>query len=291
VTAVAGAKRPSPRPPFAARPRELPVTAIRTLIRDPYAVYARSILRLRPLDPLLPEPDARLRGTALHKIVESFVGTRPDGEDPAAACARLLAVAERTLAEDIPWPSAQRFWLARIARIANHFVVAEETRAKAGRPMVLESGGKIKLDGLDFALTARPDRIDQLADGSVHIYDYKSGIPPTKKQQELFEKQMLLEAAMAERGAFTQIGPRLVSAVTYIQLGGEGAERTTDAAEGDFNGHWAGLLRLIRHYFDPKTGYTSRRAVFEAGRADDYDHLARFGEWQMSDAAMPEDVG
>ena len=38
------APRPAPRPPVDARPRELPVTAITRLIRDPYAVYARHIL-------------------------------------------------------------------------------------------------------------------------------------------------------------------------------------------------------------------------------------------------------
>ena len=33
----------------------LPVTGISRLIRDPYAIYARYILRLFPLDPLRPE--------------------------------------------------------------------------------------------------------------------------------------------------------------------------------------------------------------------------------------------
>ncbi|MGB3146986.1 MAG: double-strand break repair protein AddB, partial [Paracoccaceae bacterium] len=41
VDAAAPAPRPSPRPPVAARPRELPVTAIRQLIRDPYEIYAK----------------------------------------------------------------------------------------------------------------------------------------------------------------------------------------------------------------------------------------------------------
>ncbi|MEO1285873.1 MAG: double-strand break repair protein AddB, partial [Pseudomonadota bacterium] len=42
------AKRPSPRPPVSARPRQLSVTQIQKLIRDPYAIYARHVLRLRP---------------------------------------------------------------------------------------------------------------------------------------------------------------------------------------------------------------------------------------------------
>ena len=39
--------KPRPRPPLAARPRQLSVTRIETLIRDPYAIYARHVLKLR----------------------------------------------------------------------------------------------------------------------------------------------------------------------------------------------------------------------------------------------------
>ena len=289
--AVPPALRPAPRPPVGARPQELAVTAITSLIRDPYAVYARYILRLRPLDPLLPEPDARLRGKVLHEIFEGFARERPADETLADARQRLLATAERILTAEIPWPSAQRFWLARVARIADRFVAAEAARAARGVPAMLETSGAIMLEALDFRLTARPDRIDLLEDGTLHIYDYKSGEPPTKKQQEHFDKQLLLEAAMAERGAFAALGATTVSAATYIQLGGAGKEVTTPRDTGGFDDHWAGLQRLIGHYLRPENGYPSRRAVFEAAREGDYDHLARFGEWQMGDAPSPQDVG
>ena len=285
------ARRPAPRPPLATRPSELPVTAISALIRDPYAIYARYILRLRPLDPLLPEPDARLRGMVLHEIFEQFVCNRADSESLSDARTRLLALAEQILQAEIPWASAQRLWLARIAKFADRFVADEHARAARGVPAVLETTGAINLDGLNFRLTARPDRIDLLDDGTVHIFDYKSGEPPSKKKQKHFEKQLLLEAAMAERGAFAALGPNTVSAVSYIQLGGEGKEETTRRDVGEFDQHWIGLQRLIRHYLRHENGFPSRRAVFEARRDGDYDHLARFGEWQMSDTPEPQDVG
>mgnify|MGYP003640710373 FL=1 len=40
--------RPAPKPPVSARPQRLSVTQIETWMRDPYAIYARHILRLRP---------------------------------------------------------------------------------------------------------------------------------------------------------------------------------------------------------------------------------------------------
>ncbi len=41
---------PDPRPDLGLRPRELSATNIELLIRDPYAVFAKHILKLKPLD-------------------------------------------------------------------------------------------------------------------------------------------------------------------------------------------------------------------------------------------------
>jgi ATP-dependent helicase/nuclease subunit B len=288
---VPPAPRPAPRPPVGARPGSLAVTGISTLIRDPYAIYARHILRLYPLDPLSGRPDARMRGETLHDIVARFVRERPSGETVAEAKARLLAVTGSVLADQVPWPSAQRLWRMRIARIAPAFVAAESLRATRGVPAIIEEKGSVPLEGVAFTLTARPDRIDLLSDGRVHIYDYKSGTPPSSKQQRTFDKQLLLEAAMAERGAFAALGPRGVEGATYIQLGGEGKEAVVPIDRDILAEAWASLHRLIGAFARRTTGYTSRRAVFGTLAAGDYDHLARFGEWEMASPSTPEDVG
>ncbi|HHC29913.1 MAG TPA: double-strand break repair protein AddB, partial [Rhodobacterales bacterium] len=90
---VAPAPRPSPQPPVTARPTQLSVTQITKLVRDPYAIYANKILRLRPLNPLAQTPDASWRGTILHRIMERFVAETPPEEAPADGKARLMALA------------------------------------------------------------------------------------------------------------------------------------------------------------------------------------------------------
>lgn len=282
------ATRPSPQPPVDARPRELPVTAIKKLIRDPYAVYAERILRLRALDPLRPEPDPRERGQVLHLIVERFVKGRPVAETLDAAVSRLMQIAEETVAAEVPWPSAQRLWLARIGRIAAKFAADEAQRAERGRPAVIEKKGSIALQNVAFTLTAKPDRIDILEDGSAHIFDYKSGVPPKKPEVLHFDKQLLLEAAMAERGAFEQIGPRHVHAMTYVRLGGEG--ETVDIATDDetVDEVWQKFEALMARYLRADQGYTSRRAMQKSEDRGDFDHLARYGEWELSAEPKPE---
>ena len=74
-----------------------------------------------------------------------------------------------------------------------------------GTPVLVEEKGQIAV-GNGFTLFGTPDRIDLLPDGRLHLIDYKTGTPPTEAQQESFEKQLLLAAAMAERGGFAELG-------------------------------------------------------------------------------------
>jgi len=285
---VPAAPRPAPRPPLAVRPRELPVTAIKTLIRDPYAIYAKYILRLRPLDPLRHTPDALTRGSVLHAILERFV-TERGPETLAEARVRLLRVADTVLAEQAPWPAARLLWRARLDRAADTFLAREA--GSDGQPILIETKGGIALPALDFRLTAKPDRIDAYPDGSLHILDYKTGTPPTAKEQKHFDKQLLLEAAMAERGAFDTIGARQVARISYIGLNTAAKVESTEITPELLAQVWDDLHSLIGQYLSPLQGYASRRAVFKARFPGDYDHLARFGEWDMTDRPVPEDVG
>ncbi|SEN55899.1 double-strand break repair protein AddB [Pseudorhodobacter antarcticus] len=286
---VPTARRPAPRPPVSARPAKLAVTGIKTLLRDPYAIYARHILRLFRLNLLRPSPDALLRGSVLHLVLETFTRTRPENEQRDAARTRLLAIAETVLTAEVPWPAARALWLSRLHRAADFFLGVEA--ALGGTPVVIEERGAVQLTGLPFTLTAIPDRIDMLPDGRVHIFDYKTGTPPSKDQQKFFDKQLVLEAAMATRGAFSALqGPREVAGVTYIGLGSTPKQDSSTPDDTVLGQVWEELHHLIREYMDPARGYVSRRAMHGERFAGDYDHLARFGEWEMTDDPVPEDM-
>ncbi len=84
---------PAPRPPVETRPRRLSVTEIETWLRDPYAIYARHVLKLRPLDPLDAPIGPMERGTALHRVLELYKQRFP-GAPPHDAVAQLMALAD-----------------------------------------------------------------------------------------------------------------------------------------------------------------------------------------------------
>jgi RecB family exonuclease len=282
--ALPAAGRPSPQPPFAHRPRELALTRIATLIRNPYEIYARYILQLRKLDPLHRGPDARLRGSTLHKILETFVRARP-GIASGTEKERLLAIADEVLQQEVSWPAARMLWRARLERAADFFLSVDG--ADGGIPVSLEEAGRLRLADLDFSLWGIPDRIDLLPDGRLHIIDYKTGTPPTSEQQSKFDKQLLLAACMAERGGFDPLGPTEVARISYIGLGSQPKVVSTRITAEITAETWDSLNRLIARYMQPQTGYTARRAMFETNYPGDYDHLSRFGEWEMTDPAQP----
>ena len=282
------ARRPAPQPPLAARPHELTLSQIGTLIRDPYAIYARSVLGLKPLDPLRAPPDPRDRGTAFHSILERFVRERPAAEPLPAARLRLLALAQAVLVDLVPFPAARTLWLARLDRAADHFL--RQDGKAGGETLLVETKGRLQLTA-GFQLSGTPDRIDRLADGRLHLIDYKTGAPPTEPQQARYEKQLLLAAALAERGGFADFGPQEVAKITYIGLGsGEKAVETAMTPE-ILDVVWTGMIRLIARYQTRAQGFVARRAKFDEAQPGDYDHLSRFGEWQTSDQAVAEPVG
>lgn len=281
------ARRPSPCPPTDARPTQLSVTQIKTLIRDPYAIYGRNILGLKALDPLAHTPDAPLRGTIVHKVLERFV---KQGIDPSDSGARdaLLNIAREVLDDQCPWPAMRALWFARIADFTPHFLVEEQKRRAFSANIDTEMHGSLKLANLPFTLTGTADRIDKSNDGEALIYDYKTGKAPSKKQQKHFDKQLLLEAAMVEQGAFKAVGAIRTQAAIYIGLGGDLKDQPAPLNEETPSETLVKFAGLIAKWMDPKKGYTSRSANETLTFQGDYDHLARYGEWDETDDPISE---
>ncbi len=291
VTRTPSAQRPSPRPPVAARPRKLSVTEIKHLIRDPYAIYAKHTLDLRPINPLVQSPDAPMRGVILHEVMEAFV--RDTVADPDLLTkSHLLDVARQVLEREAPWPAARAMWLARIERIADWFIDREVLRQQTATPVAFEDAamGQHELADIGFTIFGFADRIDVTDQGTARVYDYKTGTPPTPKEQQFFDKQLLIEAALVEQGGFKEVPAMPVAEATYIGVGATPKEVRAPLDDEPPAEVLAGLRTLIATYLQAYQGFTSRRMVKTEDFAGDYDQLARFGEWDASDDAVPEDL-
>jgi ATP-dependent helicase/nuclease subunit B len=277
---------PRPTPPHEARPKRYSVTEIETLIRDPYAIYARRILGLELLDPLDDDIGAADRGSIIHKALENFTRAFP-GALPENALAELTRIGRETFAEILDRPGVAAFWWPRFLRVAQWMLEWEGENRPHAREIHAELRGEIEVETGRGAvrLVAKADRIDRLKDGSLRILDYKTGQPPSEAQvKQGLSPQLPLEAAMAARGAFKELGEAITSELLYLRLSGgdpAGEEKVlaSDAALLAEES-WKNLLRLLQQF--ETAPYLSRpRPMFEV-RFGDYDHLARVKEWSAS---------
>lgn len=283
------AKRPAPRPPVEARPKRLRVTDISTLNRDPYALYARLVLRLDALNPLEMSADARLKGIAIHEVMERLILTGPPLDSPNAS-ATLMQMAEEVLARISPWATARRLWLAQLAQLAPDLLRAEALRAARAVQSLTETKGAIDVPGTGVTIHGRADRIDLTADGAAWLYDYKTGNPPTKEQQKSLDKQLLVEAAMVEQGGFAEAGRRTVAGAVYLKIGNDLREVPAPLEDLTPAEVWADLQALLKRWNEPARGYTARMAAETDHFANPYDQLSRYGEWDLSQRPAPEDM-
>jgi len=289
--AVAPAPPPRPRPPLAARPRELSVTRIETLRRDPYAIFAEYILKLRRLRPIDEDAGAAERGTRIHQALDDWARAHPGNELPADALPALIAAGEAALADISDRPTVRAFWLPRFRRIAAWFLDFERRRRAVARTLATEIRGTITIDAPagPFVLKGTADRIDRFADGRLGIVDYKTGRVPSVKEVETFlAPQLPLEAAMARRGAFPGIAPADPAELLYVRMtGGDppGEELAVQRAREPIDitalaeEAFARFEALIAEYDAEATAYLSRPIPELIKAAGDYDHLARVAEW------------
>ncbi len=283
VAVVRPDPRPAPKPPAPARPRALSVSDVALWMGDPYALYARRILGLRPLEALEADPGALERGIIIHRVLERFVRDHP-GDLPADAERRLLDLG-RTLFEDFSHrPQVMALWWPRFEQIARWVIEQEQVRRAQLLEIRTEVEGRLELDGLNFVLKARADRLERLPDGRVTVIDYKTGaLPKPADVLAGLAPQLPLEAAMVEAGAFRNLGAAAVAELLFWRLKGDetGGEEQAPAAIAPTElaaGSLAGLRRLVAHYDHPETAYPARPKPQVAWRGD-YDHLARRGEW------------
>ncbi|RWE93106.1 MAG: double-strand break repair protein AddB, partial [Mesorhizobium sp.] len=296
------AARPQPRPPLSMRPQHFSVTEIETLRRDPYAVYARRILGLSPLEPLIRDPGAAERGTLFHEILHLFSRRVEDPRAPNALSS-LIEAGRLCFAEAKLPPDIEAIWWPRFEKLAENIIEWEHTRADAvARRYAEERADKTVVGRTGVTLSGYADRVDLLAGGMADILDYKTGSSPSKAQAHtLLSPQLALEGALLRRGAFRELGIREPSQLAFVRLKPNGEvfeesileyNRKPRTANDLSEEAWARLERLLFHYADPTTGYLSRALPFREGEADgDYDHLARVLEWSAGGASEDEAEG
>jgi ATP-dependent helicase/nuclease subunit B len=282
------APRPRPKPPAGARPRQLPVTGVERWIRDPYAIYARYILNLRPLDRPDEPVDARARGTAIHAAFERFARDHPGALTADGHAIFSVILMEELVRAGVPAPR-----LTREQALADNvapWVMALEARRRPGARFLIEQSGlhRIETPGGGFTVTAKADRIELRA-ARGDILDFKTGAAPSKKQVESgLSPQLTLTAAILHHGGFAEARGIIPRDLVYVRVSGGRVPGREEVRAGDGESldlalrALEGLRKRAERFEDPETPYIAWAAPqFIDQYGGDYDHLARLWEWHV----------
>ncbi|MBB5708950.1 double-strand break repair protein AddB [Sphingomonas xinjiangensis] len=198
----APSERPAPKPAVDRRPKAISVTEVDRLKADPYAFYARRMLRLMPLDPVDADFSAAWRGTAVHAVLQRWF------EEDQCRPERLLPRADAMFEDERTHPVIRALWKPRLREAIKWIAGELASSAGSGRAVIaVERRGVIAFDGVELSGTF--DRLDRLEGGGLAIVDYKTGKPPSLAAvREGFSLQLGLLGLIAERGGFDDVTGR-----------------------------------------------------------------------------------
>jgi len=286
------AVRPLPCPPLASRPRQFSATEIDIWITDPYAIYAKKILRLKPLDDIDRNADAALRGILFHDVLADFSKANATGQLGEDALQQLLDFGKTHFASQIGQPSIRYFWWTRFEAMAAWFIENEHRRRDDLQAIHAEISGTIFLQAAQgpVKLTARADRLEYDKDGQWTIVDYKTGtVPSGSLIKKGVRNQLAVEGLIAFDGGFESLPAGAVRSLEYWQLSGK------KSAPGEIKTPFADLfdadevrdrVERLANYFDQADApYASELDPINVPPFKPYQHLSRSREWLYGDNA------
>lgn len=299
------AQRPSPTPPALLQPKSYSFSEVGRLRRDPYAIYARRVLKLDPIDPFNRDPGAAERGTLYHKIVDRFIREGHVAGTPHALVAMEHIFSELFDAEQLP-AHIDSVWRPRFREVARAFLNWEMEHRHEVRRTFTEVRGGIEIEPAGVKLTGVADRIDLKRGNTADIIDYKTGFNPSPNQaHSLLDPQLALEAYALQAGAFHDVGAAIPENLLYVrlrpgnrfkvdQVNNERAKASArtqpksamDLAEESIDQ----LVKFVLLLQSGEKGFSSRLVPaqqFEFG--GDYDHLARVAEWSTAETEEATD--
>ncbi len=282
--------RPQANPPIEARPRQLSVTRVEALVRDPYSVYAETVLKLRAFEPIGDVFDARRRGTLVHEILSDFAIQVSKGQ--ACDAQVLQHIAQRHFSPFIGNTEVAHLWWPRFLNLIPDIVTFENERRQKAQKVDVEQSAEISLNlpAGAFKLTARADRIEK-KDEAFAVIDFKTGAPPAQKNiKASFALQLPLQAAMLEAGAFKN-AQGVSDELFYIGLDSLKNIKEQRVKGDDVMAFARETMREAQKLlarFDAGAPYRSCADSSYASEGGDYNHLARVNEWGFADGEEPD---
>ena len=283
--------RPAPKPPITDRPQKISVTQVETWRVNPYAIYARYILRLFPLPALENQPKHAIFGTLIHQVLHDFLDAHPYSTDKKELITMANNIFENSNLSN-PDKALLRIKFEHIAA----FIIEQQQYAHQIKKVYPEEKAFVdfQINNQSFRLEGTADRIDLMKDNTIRLVDYKtyqSSLLGTKSVKEGMAPQLALEALILKNGGIPALTDKPINTLTYWFLSNKEKESyvknilTTEQEISDLlDTTKDGLYRIISAFQNPETAYEvypspQMTNKTQKDKYDDYAHLARRQEW------------
>lgn len=258
-------------PPLDSRPTQLSPSSVELLVNDPYAFYAKYIMRLAPVEPLEQVQSAKELGLFVHQLMERLNDAISEGQ--AANTDTYQKILNSLLDAYRDDPIIIHQWGPRLHALADSVIAAERLDRCDGASIEAEQTLEqiIISEPTLVTLKGRADRISKASENQARIIDYKTGqLPSQKDVQAGFSPQLALLGWLVQQ----QIGAEITGLYYWkIAQASKGVDRMEiEDAPARVEQIEQALHGLMQYYYQ-------QQQPFDASIANkpntDYAHLAR----------------
>jgi ATP-dependent helicase/nuclease subunit B len=256
---------PMPSPPLDRRPQRLSISDIEVLRRDPYRLYAKSVLKLAPLNNFDAPPSPADKGNLYHKILEIFVGQNLGTLEALQKLATDI-ISKANFPDFTKYVWTQQFlnispWLFK--NINDVEVDGRLTEKRLERILTVAS--------IDIKIFGIADRID-ITKSACTIVDYKTGGIPSKKEIAKGYSPQLNLLNFLNESNFSSM-----ASLSYWLIKSRPVDCKIIPVEC-MNIHDA-LTKFLKVYYETPTPYLVAPNPVYKMRYNPYAHLERYNEW------------
>jgi ATP-dependent helicase/nuclease subunit B len=274
----------NPKPAIEHRPQSYAITEISKLIRDPYTIYVKKILKLKPLNKIDYEPANAEFGSFIHEILDKFIKSSPK------KCENFLEQIKPIFNKYFPAQESELIWWPKCQNIFNSFLKSEKSFIDVKNYTELPIELKIKIQNKEITINGKIDRLIFDNEGNLTIIDYKTGMCPTINQVISGVESQLLIAALALVNSSSKEFPKIsldkIRNLQYLKLAFNQEHKFIPIFKNDndlkmvIHAASKGLEALFTYFFNLKNGYISYYDQ-ELYQENEYKYLARIDEYNL----------
>lgn len=272
--------RPDPKPPINYRPTSYAITDIAKLINDPYAIYAKKILKLKPLNKIDYESANAEFGSFVHEVLEKYIKAKDQKIND------FLIQAKKIFFKYFPNPELELIWWPKFENIFTSFVSHESEFKGFDNKVELPVKLILNTDYNQITINGKIDRI-LIQNNLATIIDYKTGYSPTKNEVISGSEPQLTIAALTLKNDknFSNLA---IANLEYWKLSFSKENeyykifKNQQELELAIIATESMLKNLFNYFFDHKklNGYIACYDLKQY-QENDYKYLARIDEWNL----------